>query len=161
MSYFDEIDEQTPNLGDFTFNLPTSNPYYPVFSYAFIKVDDSSYSFLNAKCELKDYQRYFIAVQKISNETIEEWIQKPHGKNYNFKLEPSTTNYKLLQLLKDISGKSKLDTEDIPNIGHFHLSVRENDKEKPTVIHFILGTRGQFFIIAFDLFHDIHKTKVK
>lgn len=74
-------------------------------------------------------------------------------------METSTRNSTILQILQEISGKSELDAEDIPNIGHFHLSVRENDKEKPTVIHFILGTRGQFFIIAFDLFHEIHKKK--
>jgi hypothetical protein len=158
MRFFDEIDAEPPELNDFSFGKQPTK-HYPMFSYAFIKVDNSTYSFLNAKCELKDYQRYFKAVQKVSSETIEEWINKPHNKSHKFKLETSSKNHTILQLLKEISGKKDLNTiEDIPNIGHFHLSAKENATEKPTVVHFILGARGQFFIIAFDLFHEIHKT---
>jgi len=92
-------------------------------------------------------------------------LNEKKKKNHNFKLESSTNNTIILSILKKMAKqKEALDISQIPNIGHFHLAEHEPPEPypkdyKPIVVHFFLGKRGQFFIIALDLYHEIHSKK--
>jgi len=163
MSYFDEIDENIPQweIGkNVEFKLPEISSYYPVFSYRYISLDKGEYCFNNPLCSLEKFINYFEVLREISSKSINDWLQAEYGKNYYFKIEPVISKGKVKEILEKIAGR-KLSEKQIPIVGHFHLSKKE-DRDKnsdATVVHFFIGQRGEFFIFALDLKHTIHPIK--
>jgi hypothetical protein len=162
MSFGIEVEPHDWNIGKkVRFSIPEN--FYPTFSYRYILTDSSVYSFLNSKCTIQDYHRYFTALKEISGKKIDFWQNARHKENYHFKIDSSPTrNLELSNLIKKAANSSYLKDEQMPITGHFHLAKHEGSRkndEKPIVLHFFVGPAGEFFILALDLLHEIHQTK--
>ncbi|MBV8252602.1 MAG: hypothetical protein JO154_08340 [Chitinophaga sp.] len=60
------------------------------------------------------------------------------------------------EILRKILGSEKLQLEDLPTVGQFHLYTPNDGSRKAPRIHFFIGPLTVFYILLYDPYHEIY-----
>lgn len=133
--------------------LAMSHKLPVVISYANLDLSKTDYHF-RQEFTLRDTQEYFSMMKKISNSTIDDWLENPH--EHHFRRTPIRGN--LAKALKKLCPEC---LEANPMIYHFALYTdkdgadRKSGRRSPR-IYFMLGLYGRIYILFFDPYHEIN-----
>lgn len=128
----------------------------PLFAYDYLKVDKEKFSFLHEDVSLDDYKLYFQQVKKLASITIDDLIEN-YKRSDHFHI--NAPNHKMIELMQECTSIKYFSPEQLPSVGQFHLYTNSILGEKSPRIHFFLGPLGVFYILCFDVFHEIYPMK--
>lgn len=129
----------------------------PFFAYDYLNFDIEDYSFHHPEFLHEDYRAYFSKVKKMAKLSLNELIDN-HKRTEHFHINPP--NKVMTELLGKIFNKPRLQPDELPFVGQFHLNTPNDGSKKAPRIHFFVGPLAVFYILLYDPFHQIYPVKM-
>jgi hypothetical protein len=137
--------------------------YSPFFAYQYLDFDTTTYCFNQPHFDNIDITAYFKKVKEYSQIPIGDLIEVSHHKEHFHIIEPIPPRIK--EMIKTISGKTKIKDEDLPIVGQFGLytnaNANRNENVKSPRIFFFIGSYSTINILFYDPFHELFNAKTK
>lgn len=134
--------------------------YVPLFSYEYIDLNKTDYSFSQTHFHDNDIVEYFTKVKLFSTMTIDEMIHGAKHHEHLHLIEPPFPP-KLKYLIRQIAGRTDIDDEHMPPIGQFGLYTSKNGLAnrskgiKSPRIFFFIGDNAVIHVLLYDPFHEV------
>ncbi len=158
-NYLNEIDSDFPEdikfkLGNIIkISIPSTRT--PLFSYDYIILDDSKFSFSNPEICKIEFEHYFRKAKQYSKMKISD-LCNYYANDGIIRINDKCPD-PLKTLLEKVSNQ-KLRKDQLPPMGHFHLYSK---KECPSgicpLVHFFVGPLSTFYILCYDREHHLIK----
>jgi len=130
----------------------------PTISYTYLNLGlIPQYCFIQPDFTDTDYKLYFDNIKKITSLDYDTLIHNK-DKKLDFSIY-SYPNGKLLDIFKNIIGRSKISPEQIPTFGRIGLYNSTPLEKKAPRIYFFVGHNCVLHILFFDPFHSVYPEK--